>query len=675
MKDSSSIRLAAAVAAISLGLASVAPAQGFGEHLKRRILNGSGSGSGNGPSGGGGGFSNPGNPNSNGGGSGSDSGRRFDRSGSGSGSGGSGPTFSGPSNNGGEGGDRSGGGSRFRDRGGNSGPVSSGNEGKPSPSSGGSRSSDENPGLSLLRKLATQGREQEQGSQGSRQVDNGEQPRENSGGTRDGRGRPPGTGSTNGSGSGKVTGPVVVDSGRDRDSGHGDPKGGTKGFGGLSVDDLRKRIGSIKFPDSRDSQGAGPSSSAPVGSRPGGDAVPGGAPSSSGKIVNVGGRPFTPVSTKAPGAPDSGNRGKEDWKDKSPTGLIMAAEEVRRRLGLNQPPSSRDGGIGTPAPSATAMPRAASGIPGSHEHDHAHDRAPGMGKPGERSRFEGVATGVGNGQGGSQPALVARPVEVRVSVATPRTTEYLMAAREMEPSPAGAPSQYKFHPGSSGGPTLHSSTQAIIGGGSGAGAGKAPGVGKSGVPVAQLHSHALPAGPGSGAADSYAITAASGGGYSAHAGNVSAAGLGAARGGIKIQPLDEKEKTALLEVPVYQDLNASFSNILFVVGSTQFSNESSVEQLNVIASVMRDEPGKKFLIEGHASDEGDEEPNLRLSVARAAAVEQHLLSRGVRPEQLVGLGYGEFDQEYPVAGYEPAFEKEQKRRLNRRVVVRLQAEE
>ena len=385
-----------------------------------------------------------------------------------------------------------------------------------------------------------------------------------------------------------------------------------KGFGGLSVDDLRSRIGSIKLPSSGEEK-AGPDRHADSSKTAG----PAPAKSPTGRAISIGERTFTPVPTRP------GPSVKEDWK--IPDSGVVAAAEVKRKLGLV--------------------------IPASHDQEAAARVVTTSSPPGSSSQSGNSQKRVKLMSPETPGPEVSRAVEVRVSVATPRTTEFLLsqqARQEGVPGQVGSP---------------HATMKKTVSDPGGAFDPQRSGAGRT---LDQPpHGH----GPGSGAPDSYAFSHANGGGFSA-----AAEGSSINRGGIKIQPLDSDEKSALLEVPVYQDLNASFSNILFVVGSTEFANGSSLEQLNVIARVMRDEPAKKFLIEGHASDEGEEDANLRLSVARAAAVEQHLLDRGVRPEQLVGLGYGEYDQEYPVSGFEPAYEREQKRHLNRRVVVRVQAE-
>lgn len=64
--------------------------------------------------------------------------------------------------------------------------------------------------------------------------------------------------------------------------------------------------------------------------------------------------------------------------------------------------------------------------------------------------------------------------------------------------------------------------------------------------------------------------------------------------------------------------------------------------LDELAKVIQQNPHvQKVSIEGHASDEGDDQYNLVLSKARAEAVRQYLVSKGVSPERLSSVGHGE----------------------------------
>ena len=64
--------------------------------------------------------------------------------------------------------------------------------------------------------------------------------------------------------------------------------------------------------------------------------------------------------------------------------------------------------------------------------------------------------------------------------------------------------------------------------------------------------------------------------------------------------------------------------------------------LDEVTKVMQENPHvQKISIEGHASDEGDENYNLTLSKARAEAVRAYLVKKGVAADRLSSTGFGE----------------------------------
>jgi len=130
-----------------------------------------------------------------------------------------------------------------------------------------------------------------------------------------------------------------------------------------------------------------------------------------------------------------------------------------------------------------------------------------------------------------------------------------------------------------------------------------------------------------------------------------------------------------VSVPVVENAQATFKNILFEKDSTRLADAASAAQIAEIANVMLKYPGLSFVVEGHTCDLGSDAHNERLSVARAAAVEASLCHAGVRPEQIVALGFGESDPAAAVSAQAPASDSwaEARRSQNRRVVIRLQA--
>lgn len=149
------------------------------------------------------------------------------------------------------------------------------------------------------------------------------------------------------------------------------------------------------------------------------------------------------------------------------------------------------------------------------------------------------------------------------------------------------------------------------------------------------------------------------------------------RRGVTVVPVGNETANAptKISVPVLEQGQASFKNILFLKDSTELANEASAAQIAEIARVMVKYPDRCFVVEGHTCDLGSDGHNERLSVERSAAVEARLLNAGVRPEQVVALGFGESDPVALVSPGAPAsdYAAETARRQNRRVVIRVQA--
>lgn len=89
--------------------------------------------------------------------------------------------------------------------------------------------------------------------------------------------------------------------------------------------------------------------------------------------------------------------------------------------------------------------------------------------------------------------------------------------------------------------------------------------------------------------------------------------------------------------------------------------------LDEAVTAMRANPTLRLQIEGHTCNIGTAEYNLALGERRAQAVREYLTSKGVNPERLSTVSYGEERPQYDNA-------REETRRLNRRaaLVVRLQ---
>ncbi|KQX43032.1 hypothetical protein ASD04_03540 [Devosia sp. Root436] len=108
------------------------------------------------------------------------------------------------------------------------------------------------------------------------------------------------------------------------------------------------------------------------------------------------------------------------------------------------------------------------------------------------------------------------------------------------------------------------------------------------------------------------------------------------------------------------------NSILFQSGAALIAAGSDAA-LDELVLDLKACPDAVVHIEGHTDADGDEALNLALSVARAEAVVNALVSRGVTPARLYAVGYGETA---PIADNDTA----QGKRLNRRIVVTVQPE-
>ncbi len=116
---------------------------------------------------------------------------------------------------------------------------------------------------------------------------------------------------------------------------------------------------------------------------------------------------------------------------------------------------------------------------------------------------------------------------------------------------------------------------------------------------------------------------------------------------------------------VNPDTEITRSDILFEQGTTNFADPYSYDVVVDLAMAMKNPAlaNQAFIIEGHASAEGDYSSNLRLSQARAERIAREMIRFGVSSSQLVPVGYGESEAIYPSTAGDPL------RAQDRRVTV------
>jgi len=137
-------------------------------------------------------------------------------------------------------------------------------------------------------------------------------------------------------------------------------------------------------------------------------------------------------------------------------------------------------------------------------------------------------------------------------------------------------------------------------------------------------------------------------------GTLIGAGIGALVGGLAGHQvgryMDQQEaalRSAMAQseaTSVYRNrdvLTATFrSEVLFDTGSAVLK-PGAYGEVSRVADVLNRYPETTIRVEGHTDARGTEAYNLRLSEARAAAVKNALIQRGVDPARIRAMGYGE----------------------------------
>ncbi len=132
-----------------------------------------------------------------------------------------------------------------------------------------------------------------------------------------------------------------------------------------------------------------------------------------------------------------------------------------------------------------------------------------------------------------------------------------------------------------------------------------------------------------------------------------------AAGGIWITPPTfEPTREACTEAAMEM---ASATPIRFVTGSAALDPVSlaTINRLTGIIHLCTRDPGMRVVIGGHTDAQGDDAANYVLSHARAKAVRDALIERGIKPSRMTAIGYGETE---PIADNET----KEGRAMNRR---------
>jgi OOP family OmpA-OmpF porin len=116
-------------------------------------------------------------------------------------------------------------------------------------------------------------------------------------------------------------------------------------------------------------------------------------------------------------------------------------------------------------------------------------------------------------------------------------------------------------------------------------------------------------------------------------------------------------------VPLYDKIltDGKFvtTGIKFDVNKSTIKAES-IGTINYVVTMLNENPGLRFTVEGHTDSDGDENHNLKLSEARAKAVMEKLIELGIAKDRLAFKGHGESK---PMAGNDTPEGKAQNRRV------------
>lgn len=122
--------------------------------------------------------------------------------------------------------------------------------------------------------------------------------------------------------------------------------------------------------------------------------------------------------------------------------------------------------------------------------------------------------------------------------------------------------------------------------------------------------------------------------------------------------------THIIMVKAEVGSKAVLKNIFFDTGKSDLKPES-ISELENILELLQANPHLKVQINGHTDNVGDDELNKALSLKRATSVVNHLIEKGISPDKLSAVGYGE---ERPLVSNDDEMDG---REINRRTEIEI----
>jgi len=121
----------------------------------------------------------------------------------------------------------------------------------------------------------------------------------------------------------------------------------------------------------------------------------------------------------------------------------------------------------------------------------------------------------------------------------------------------------------------------------------------------------------------------------------------------------EQELSDLRAKKTDRGMVLTLGDVLFDTGMATLK-PGAYTTIDRLATVLKEAPDRKVMIEGHTDSVGTDDYNRQLSERRAAAVQTALLERGVTSNQITAVGKGET---FPVASNDNAAGRQQNRRV------------
>ncbi|MBI1182822.1 OmpA family protein [bacterium] len=135
---------------------------------------------------------------------------------------------------------------------------------------------------------------------------------------------------------------------------------------------------------------------------------------------------------------------------------------------------------------------------------------------------------------------------------------------------------------------------------------------------------------------------------------------------IEIPKLEPGKRYGTMKLTIKFELPKLFTlnNVFFDTGKSSLK-PSSYTELDDLAELMTLKPNMQIEVGGHTDSIGSEKSNFELSEARANAVRNYLVKKGIDGNRIVAVGYGET---MPVADNGTADGRQQNRRTEVRII-------